>query len=110
MVEVLRAVTRDEAAHARLCWHLAEELLPRQTQAARDELGIRLGGLLELLRRSASTAGMSPVARAQARRVRAETAQRGLGALPPDVGDALVERTLGEELLPRLAALGVVPC
>ena len=110
VVEVLRSVARDEAVHARFCWQLAEVILPRQNEAARGQLGVRVGSLLALLRRSVSTVGMAPEARAEARRVRSETAQAGLGALMPDDADALVETTIEETILPRLAALSVVPC
>ena len=110
VLEVLRTTARDEAVHARFCWYLAARLLPRQTQAARDMLGIQVESLLGLLRRSVGTRGMSAVERAQARRVRSETAGLGLGALPPDEADALVEATITDSILPRLEKLGVTPC
>lgn len=59
-----------------------------------------------MLRSTFGTQGLPPAARRRARAVRDGTAAQGLGALPSQVEDAIVESAL-EDIGARLRALGV---
>jgi hypothetical protein len=103
---VLHETLKDEAVHVRLGWQLAQELLPILPASQRRELADYGGSLAQMLRSTFGTSGLPKGPRQRERGIRDRTAALGLGALPADEEDIVVERAL-EQVATRLHRLGV---
>jgi hypothetical protein len=104
---VLSDVLKDEAMHARVCWILAEQVLPKLAPIDLEELSEFAHNTVEMLARSFSTEKLPPAERREARRVRKRVALAGLGAAPPDEEERAFVATRDRIVGPRLARLGV---
>jgi len=104
---VLERVLQDEAVHARMGWSLAERLLPALDPASRRHLAEYAIEAFHVVGSSFATAGLPQKARAEARRIREDTAALGLGACPPDEADHVCMRTITETIIPRFVRLGL---
>lgn len=104
--QVLGETLRDEAVHVRISWQLADALLPSLGPRDRQDLAAYGDELAEMLRRTFGTAGLPRAVRARERKLRAQTAEAGLGALDPDHDDAIIDAEL-RRIRERLKRLGV---
>ncbi|MEQ8275721.1 MAG: ferritin-like domain-containing protein [Deltaproteobacteria bacterium] len=100
--DTLQRIYDDEKAHAATAWLICQNLVPLVAQSERDALAEQALEIFEAIGQTFITAGLPTLERAQARRVRKVTAERGLGAMPPDEADQLVMRVVTQTVAPRL--------
>ena len=103
---VLAETLKDEAVHVRVAWQLAEEVLPRLPGSQRRELWDYGEELAQMTRRTFGTQGLPAAIQRRERKLRADTAKQGLGALAPDEENAIVEAALAA-IARRLGKLGI---
>jgi hypothetical protein len=98
----LTAILRDEARHARACWHAAAELVPRCSAALREQLERDLSRSFGAFEQAAALPALRRLEAGQA----VDPALVELGVIPPEARVEAFYQAIEALALPQLSLLG----